>query len=335
MKKFIHFPTLIKSLGILTILFSISCKELKVDPKVDSLEYSQKGLRQQATSKDDLPILEVIIDDLESKKALSNKKDKSPKGYTTYDMDPISGACSGTEYLYVGGMTIQQALGVTADLLGQGNLCTIIWTGANDGALGVSVTRTPPSGSTQEIWDVRWSSNGSVAHWMLYGGNTYAGNSTEPVLANQGAGGDNMTALERQVVNSMNYDQQIRYAYNYNTALDRLYIRQQNCGGATNGDGTGNAFLHAYWAVLNARSFGPELALKLVSAHEAFNNNPMSQASMDNFNDMLGIRIARDYPNYSDESIAQVVENRIVTGHGRMLAPDTGIYQATTRSLCE
>ncbi len=94
-------------------------------------------------------------------------------------------------------------------------------------------------------------------------------------------------------------------------------------------------FLHAYWAALNARSLGADLALRLVSAHEAHNVNFLSQASMDHFNDMLGIRITRDYPTLSDESIATVIENRIITGHGRMLAPGTAIYQRTTRSLCE
>lgn len=53
-------------------------------------------------------------------------------------------------------------------------------------------------------------------------------------------------------------------------------------------DGPGDAFRHAYWAALMARSFGPEKSKEFTDAHESGARNSPEQRKMDLHNDAAG-----------------------------------------------
>lgn len=101
MKTSKFLSSLTTTFGTLLILLLISCER----PGVDPLGPSTSKLRQAASNETDLPILEVIVEDYESKKSTIEKRPKHSKDFSTDDADP--GECSGTEYLYVGGLSLQ------------------------------------------------------------------------------------------------------------------------------------------------------------------------------------------------------------------------------------
>lgn len=285
-----------------------------------------------------LPRLEVVVVDSVAQVALAKMK-SNPKART---LSPLSAQdCGGTAYMYVGGMDMQTALNTTALFLSSSNACTVIWTGAGDGGVGISVKRSPaPSenGQPRENWSVTMQGPSTSSTWVMGGANTSdQGYPLAPQLQPSGAGFDNATALEEQMLSTLNLDQQARYVNNRILAEGTLRnLTLSECGQIIDDDGgTANAFKHAYWTALNARSLGPELVMRLVSAHEAAGNNMLLDVNMDHFNDMVGLTVARSYPNYNEVQLASIIKQRIVTGHGRRINWLTLNLQTTGMNLCD
>ncbi len=324
MTKFLHSPSTTLVSSTLALLFLVSCEKTEIEALKPA-----RGLRQQVSEPNDLPPINVVTIDNTAKRILDKEKAKKSKGYTTYDQVPTP--CEGYGYFYVGGLNMQSALDVTAEFLSGNNFCGVVWTGVGDGGVGITVARDKQSSG--ETWNVTWSGPGAQSTWILGGGNTYDGNQIAPQLPPEGAGYEGMTLLENQVYSSMNTDQQTRYINNYYAALSRHDFLRGLCGGGGSGDNSANAFLHAYWTALNARSLGPDLALRLVSAHEAFSGNILSHSHMDHYNDMIGLARQRYNPSADETTLSNLVENSIVTGHGRRV--DGDLTLRTSNNLCD
>jgi hypothetical protein len=301
---------------VFSLLFSCQ-KEIVLPTPVNN------GTRQQASDSTYLPDLNVVVN-INSSQSSGNLKKGDVTNFSQID-------CGGSETLFVGGMSMKEAMDATAEIMSTTGACSVAWTGMGYGSYGITVTRHMPTTTTAESWDIKWDYPGSSSTWIIGGANSTGTNPVGPDLGNQD--GDGATDAEWAIVYTMSPGEQATYYANRDIARDRLNTLLQACGGAANGDGTGNAFLHAYWTALNARFLGPELALRLVSAHEAWNGNPTILANMDQFNDNVGLRIARYNPNASIQQLSSLVENSIFTGHGVIVINNT-MYD-TTFDVCD
>lgn len=79
-------------------------------------------------------------------------------------------------------------------------------------------------------------------------------------------------------------------------------------------DGHYDAFKHAYWAATLANRFGQDFAHSFVTAHEGLPNNEALREAMDLYNDEVGLRIASEHPDASNEELAQLVYDAVMNG---------------------
>lgn len=308
--------------------FFISCE----DPSSIINPIDSKGFRVGLTTKEDTAILQplvVTIVDSTAKKLLERKKknhklNKSDGRMITFDQDP----CSGTEYLYVGGMNFQEALDASR-MIFQGNPCTIIWVSGPQ--ISVTVTRDVMS-ENESLWTISFINPNSVTSYLLGAG------SGAPIV---GGTTGHATNIELAILAGLHSSQLADYYDNYQEALHMHQLLIEDCD--TDGDGqpdigningNANAFLHAYWTALNAQDLGDELALRLVSAHELWAGNLVDPARMDLYNDDLGLTVARQYSSGTPSTvIMDRVLSRVLTGHGRRIV--NGSFQRTSFNICE
>jgi len=83
-----------------------------------------------------------------------------------------------------------------------------------------------------------------------------------------------------------------------------------------NNDGPADAFRHAYWSGLLTREFGADWAQRYTDAHEEIPGNSLAREYMDRTNNALGIKIAQENPDASEEELAQLIFTAIQDGRG-------------------
>ncbi|WP_429001295.1 DUF6973 domain-containing protein [Vandammella animalimorsus] len=82
---------------------------------------------------------------------------------------------------------------------------------------------------------------------------------------------------------------------------------------ATQTDGHGDAFRHAYWNALMTREFGIEFAKQFATAHEGLADTSDAEA-MDLYNNEVGRRIPMENPNASPQELADLVQDAVKNG---------------------
>lgn len=87
-------------------------------------------------------------------------------------------------------------------------------------------------------------------------------------------------------------------------------------------NGPGDAFRHAFWAAMVARSYGESLALQYTSAHENYEGNPPDERAMDLHNNAVGAAIGSRLPSVSiDPVLAAAVLAALQSGGLRTMHP--------------
>jgi hypothetical protein len=83
----------------------------------------------------------------------------------------------------------------------------------------------------------------------------------------------------------------------------------------------GNAFQHAYWNYLMARSAGNELAGQFADAHENFPSNNALHKDMDLFNNNYGRTLKLRFPTATNIEIIEFIKQDIDAGRLRVVCP--------------
>ncbi|MCF8255536.1 MAG: hypothetical protein K9J84_13250, partial [Bacteroidia bacterium] len=100
--------------------------------------------------------------------------------------------------------------------------------------------------------------------------------------------------------------------YNMGQAFDVTQQMFPNVRNAHNN--AADAFRHAYFNALNARSIGHELAYQFGVAHETWVGNPALERAMDLTNNVFGINVAIQHPCWSNAQIANYIYNSVSNG---------------------
>ncbi len=98
-------------------------------------------------------------------------------------------------------------------------------------------------------------------------------------------------------------------------AFKSIYDRAMNMGDRDH-NGVGDALRHAVWAALLTRKFGQDWARDYTNAHEQKPENPTAEEFMDRHNNALGIWIASQYPDLSEDELIKRIEETIRNGAG-------------------
>lgn len=99
-----------------------------------------------------------------------------------------------------------------------------------------------------------------------------------------------------------------------NRAFDESSERYGGTTARDTNDGHEDAFRHAYWNALMARSRGQDFARDFGTAHEGVPGNPPDREAMDLYNNEVGRRIQADNPDADDEQLAGLVEAAVRRG---------------------
>jgi hypothetical protein len=83
-----------------------------------------------------------------------------------------------------------------------------------------------------------------------------------------------------------------------------------------NNDGPADAFRHAYWSAMLTKEFGADWAQRYTDAHEEIPGNNPAREYMDRTNNALGIKIAQENPDASQEELAELIFKAIQDGRG-------------------
>ena len=80
-------------------------------------------------------------------------------------------------------------------------------------------------------------------------------------------------------------------------------------------NGEGDAFRHCYWSAMLTRDIGEHNALKYLSAHEDFADNPAGEKTMDMHNNHQGIAVGKAaIPNAPDSALIQGCIDALTAG---------------------
>lgn len=320
-------------LVLMTLVIAVtSCKsETELSKTIKPIDRARLSVGKEK-SDTTLPLLNVYtaIDSTADRRIRQKEKDKKVghSGARVSGPDP----CFDQESLYVGGLTVAEAVEATILVLNRSNPCSVRWIGNDGPAVNVVVTRTSIDGSsTNYEYNYTFYTSNGTASWVLTGGNGTPGYPA-PTLGPSPRHDWELTNAEDRILTALGTEARATFFQNAENARRRLADLQVSCP-QVNFDGNGNAFLHAYWTAMNERTFGYQDAYRLVVAHEAHDSNPMMPGTMDIFNDDLGLSIARRFPNHSEEQLANEILNQVSTGHGKRIV--NGTYERTGFNICE
>jgi len=79
-------------------------------------------------------------------------------------------------------------------------------------------------------------------------------------------------------------------------------------------DGHQDAFRHAYMSALMSRAMGPDWAQRFTDAHEREPGSSDAREAMDLHNNGVGLRIARENPDASDEELSNLIYQAVEDG---------------------
>ncbi len=126
------------------------------------------------------------------------------------------------------------------------------------------------------------------ANWMTWDGSSAISGSvpgdTEALRQFEQDYRAQMTSEELGIFDNMNRYQQVSYLLNAKIALDNAQILYPGSQHNSKAD----AFRHAYFSLLNVIDIGTDLAERLGTAHENWDDNPVSERFMDLYNNQKG-----------------------------------------------
>lgn len=117
------------------------------------------------------------------------------------------------------------------------------------------------------------------------------------------------------------YDRLIEFASCANDAYkyqSDFFSTSDNMGSFN--DNAADAFRHAYWSARLTKAFGADWAQRFTDAHEDIPNNPAARDFMDRWNNSLGIKVATENPNLSNNELAKLILEEIRNGKGIFIA---------------
>ena len=116
-----------------------------------------------------------------------------------------------------------------------------------------------------------------------------------------------ITEHERSLLDKLNIGEKI--------AFRDIYKKAMLLGGGSH-NGQKDALRHAVGAALLTRRFGTSWAKEYTNAHEEKPENPTAEEFMDRHNNDLGIRLASQYPDLSENELIDKVTEAIRDGYG-------------------
>lgn len=110
-----------------------------------------------------------------------------------------------------------------------------------------------------------------------------------------------------------------KYYLNAKHATQRAIVRYGYAGGHENGNGRGNAFKHALFAIFQATSFGRQLAQQLTNVHEEYDTSRSPteypiDVQMDLWNNQEGFTIYDANPNRQPDEFDNATHQAVTNG---------------------